>query len=333
MACRCEDDRHISGSWQFGLNGQMSLHFDSENGHWRVDHPGGRWMKEKWESDRAVTDFLKKVSMGDCRAWLQAFMVRWEEMLKTTDAHSLSDNVTIDPQPRDGQPRCEVQGEVDQKVFVSCDFGKGKSKYVSPLGEEVKCINAWETQTDTLRDTGDLLQGQMPDVTPEKHTDKDPHSLSNNVTIDPRPRDGQPRCEVQGEVDQKVFVSCDFGKGKSKYMSPLGEEVKCINAWETQTDTLRDTGDLRKGQMPDVTPEKHTDKASPTTGPTTVKSSATAIKHITWILPKLLTSFIITVLLGCPFQEQIQEIRPHESSVFSGYADTVDASSHGLYHF
>ncbi|XP_069454804.1 UL16-binding protein 3-like isoform X2 [Ovis canadensis] len=84
MACRCEDDRHISGSWQFGLNGQMSLHFDLENGHWRVDHPGGRWMKEKWESDRAVTDFLKKVSMGDCRAWLQAFMVRWEEMLKTT---------------------------------------------------------------------------------------------------------------------------------------------------------------------------------------------------------------------------------------------------------
>ena len=63
MACRCEDDRHISGSWQFGLNGLMSLHFDLENGHWRVDHPGGRCMKEKWENDRAVTDFLKKVSM------------------------------------------------------------------------------------------------------------------------------------------------------------------------------------------------------------------------------------------------------------------------------
>uniref|UniRef100_A0A8C2XZ16 MHC class I-like antigen recognition-like domain-containing protein n=1 Tax=Capra hircus TaxID=9925 RepID=A0A8C2XZ16_CAPHI len=84
-----------------------------------------------------------------------------------------------------------------------------------------------------------------------------PHSLSNNVPIDPRPRDGQPRCEVQGEVDQKVFVSCDFGKGKT---NPLGEEVKSMNAWEAQTDTLRDTGDLLKGQMPDVTPEKHTDK-------------------------------------------------------------------------
>ncbi|KAB0340049.1 hypothetical protein FD754_023448, partial [Muntiacus muntjak] len=84
MTCHCEDDRHISGSWQFGLNGQMSLHFDSENGHWRVDHPGGRWMKEKWENDRAVTDFLKKVSMGDCRARIQDFMVRWQKMLKTS---------------------------------------------------------------------------------------------------------------------------------------------------------------------------------------------------------------------------------------------------------
>ncbi|XDB53919.1 hypothetical protein ABFV05_007535 [Capra hircus] len=32
--------------------------------------------------------------------------------------------------------------------------------------------------------------------------------------------------------------------------------------------------------------------------PPAVKSSATASKHITWILPMLLTSFIITVFLG-----------------------------------
>ena len=30
-------------------------------------------------------------------------------------------------------------------------------------------MSAWETQTHTLRDTGDLLQEQVPDVTPEKH--------------------------------------------------------------------------------------------------------------------------------------------------------------------
>ena len=43
---------------------------------------------------------------------------------------------------------------------------------MSPLGEEVKSMNAWETETDTLRDTVDLLKEQMPDVTPENHTDK-----------------------------------------------------------------------------------------------------------------------------------------------------------------
>ena len=33
-------------------------------------------------------------------------------------------------------------------------------------------MNVWETQTDTLRDTGDLLKEKMPDVTLEKHIDK-----------------------------------------------------------------------------------------------------------------------------------------------------------------
>ena len=89
-----------------------------------------------------------------------------------TDARFLSYNFTIDPRPRDDQPWCEVQGEIDQKVFLSYDCGTAKIKYLSPLGEEVKSMSTWETQTDTLKDTGDLLKGQMPDVTPEKHTDK-----------------------------------------------------------------------------------------------------------------------------------------------------------------
>ena len=43
---------------------------------------------------------------------------------------------------------------------------------MSPLGEEVKSMNAWETQINTLKDIGDLLKEQMPDVTLEKHIDK-----------------------------------------------------------------------------------------------------------------------------------------------------------------
>ena len=46
-------------------------------------------MKEKWENDRAVTNFLKWVSMGHCQAWLQDFMVPWEEMLKSAGERSI----------------------------------------------------------------------------------------------------------------------------------------------------------------------------------------------------------------------------------------------------
>ncbi|XP_065787212.1 UL16-binding protein 1-like isoform X2 [Muntiacus reevesi] len=86
MTCWCEENGHIGGSWQFSLNGQMCLLFDSENGRWSMDHSGWSHMKEKWENDRAGNEFLKRVSMGDCRTWCKNFMVRWEEMLKSAES-------------------------------------------------------------------------------------------------------------------------------------------------------------------------------------------------------------------------------------------------------
>uniref|UniRef100_A0A4W2CV25 MHC class I-like antigen recognition-like domain-containing protein n=1 Tax=Bos indicus x Bos taurus TaxID=30522 RepID=A0A4W2CV25_BOBOX len=98
MTCQCEEDGHISGSWQFGFNGEMCLRFDSENGHWTEVHSGGRRMKEKWEKDRAVTDFFKNVSMGDCQAWLQDFIVHlfyfWDLFLTVPSFQNLLLNVT-----------------------------------------------------------------------------------------------------------------------------------------------------------------------------------------------------------------------------------------------
>ncbi|XP_055391918.1 uncharacterized protein LOC129620144 isoform X3 [Bubalus kerabau] len=97
----------------------------------------------------------------------------------------------------------------------------------------------------------------------------------------------------------QVFLSYDCGTGKIKYMSPLGEEVKSMNAWETQTDTLRDTGDLLKEQMPDVTPEKHLDKASPTTGPSTMQPTAPESSYIAWIATGDLAGLVIIIVLAC----------------------------------
>ena len=57
---------------------------------------------------------------------------------------------------------------------------------MSPLGEEVKSMNARETQslTDTLGDIGDLLKEQMPDVTLEKHIDRSELESPNAGGVD-----------------------------------------------------------------------------------------------------------------------------------------------------
>ncbi|XDB53957.1 hypothetical protein ABFV05_007573 [Capra hircus] len=147
----------------------------------------------------------------------------------SSDTHSLSYNFTIDPQPRDDQPWCEVQGEVDQKVFLSYDCGTAKIKYMSPLGEEVKSMNAWEAQTVTLRDTGDLLQGQMPDGTPENHTDKGPLTLQARMTCW-REDNGHTSASWEFGFNGQLCLLFDSENGHCTVVHPGGRRMK--EKWE-----------------------------------------------------------------------------------------------------
>nr|XP_051692759.1 uncharacterized protein LOC108176303 isoform X8 [Oryctolagus cuniculus]XP_051692760.1 uncharacterized protein LOC108176303 isoform X8 [Oryctolagus cuniculus] len=72
------------GSWQFSFDGQIGLLFDPDARMWTEVHPGASWMKTTWENDRQLTEFLRKVSMGDCTRWLGNFLLPREEMLEST---------------------------------------------------------------------------------------------------------------------------------------------------------------------------------------------------------------------------------------------------------
>ncbi|KAF5914342.1 hypothetical protein HPG69_000831, partial [Diceros bicornis minor] len=84
MMCLCKANGRTSGSWQFGLDGQIFLLFDSENRNWTVLQPGGRLLKWTLANDRDATTFLMKILNGDCRNWLEQFLLHWEKMLETT---------------------------------------------------------------------------------------------------------------------------------------------------------------------------------------------------------------------------------------------------------
>ncbi|XDA79155.1 hypothetical protein R6Z07M_009167 [Ovis aries] len=228
---------------------------------------------------------------------------RIRNMSNSTNTHSLSYNVTIDPRPRDDQPWCEVRGEVDQNVFLSYDCGRAKIKYMSPLGEEVKSMSTWDMQTVTLRDTADLLKEQMPDVTPEKQIDKGPLTLQARMTCWREDNGGHTSASWEFGFSGQLCLLFDSKNGFWTMVHSKGRRMK--EKWEndrTVTDFFR-TVSMGDCWLWYHTFLEHLEKmlktsASPTTGHPTVKSLATAMMHITWILPVLLTSFIITVFLG-----------------------------------
>uniref|UniRef100_A0A452DKQ3 MHC class I-like antigen recognition-like domain-containing protein n=1 Tax=Capra hircus TaxID=9925 RepID=A0A452DKQ3_CAPHI len=245
--------------------------------------------------------------MGDSKSSL-GFLVLLVIVLfsgTSSDPHSLSYNFTIDPWPRDDQPWCEVQGEVDQKVFLSYDCGTAKIKYMSPLGEEVKSMSAWEAQTVTLRDTGDLLQGQMPDVTPEKHTDKGPLTLQARMTCW-REDSGHTSASWGFGFNGQLCLLFDSENGHWTVVHPGGRQMK--EKWENDravTDFFRTVsmGDCRAWLQAFLV---HWEKmlktlASPTTVPPTVQPTvppteqptAPAISPITWIALGVLAIFVI----------------------------------------
>ncbi|XP_008561670.1 PREDICTED: retinoic acid early transcript 1L protein-like, partial [Galeopterus variegatus] len=90
MSCQREASGRTSGSWQFSFDGQTFLLFDPGNREWTEVHPGAR---STWENDRDVTDFLVRISMGDCKRWLETFLEHWEKMLEPI----ASEWVTLSP--------------------------------------------------------------------------------------------------------------------------------------------------------------------------------------------------------------------------------------------
>ncbi|XP_055391917.1 UL16-binding protein 1-like isoform X2 [Bubalus kerabau] len=178
------------------------------------------------------------------------------------------------------------------QVFLSYDCGTGKIKYMSPLGEEVKSMNAWETQTDTLRDTGDLLKEQMPDVTPEKHLDK--------VGSGPLPAQANMTCwqEDNGHINGQLCLI----NGCCRVYHPGGRQMK--GKWENNRTVTFFKVFKENCQLCYQVFLEHFEKmlkttASPTTGPSTMQPTAPESSYIAWIATGDLAGLVIIIVLAC----------------------------------
>nr|XP_051710211.1 UL16-binding protein 1 [Oryctolagus cuniculus] len=89
----------------------------------------------------------------------------------------------------------------------------------------------------------------------------DSHSLCYNITVNPKARPRQQRCDVQGHVDDRRILHCDCSFTKISFFDPLGREVDAIDNWAEQTEMLRDVVDALNQQVAEM---KHsTSKGEP----------------------------------------------------------------------
>ncbi|XP_006872143.1 PREDICTED: NKG2D ligand 1-like [Chrysochloris asiatica] len=84
MCCQRTAGKRTGASWKFGFGGQTFLLFHSRSRNWTEVRPGARLMKEKWEKDRELNGFFKRLSEGDCNKWLRKFWDHWEKILEPT---------------------------------------------------------------------------------------------------------------------------------------------------------------------------------------------------------------------------------------------------------
>ncbi|XP_008693226.1 UL16-binding protein 1 [Ursus maritimus] len=114
LTCERGANRERRSFWRFHLNGQITPDFELENRKWTVDDSGDQRLKDMLDSDRELTEFLMRVSDGDCMSWLQQVSEHLEEMWETT--------VSPTTQPEAVQVRARAIGPSTWilALFLSC---------------------------------------------------------------------------------------------------------------------------------------------------------------------------------------------------------------------
>uniref|UniRef100_A0A8C0X0I6 MHC class I-like antigen recognition-like domain-containing protein n=1 Tax=Castor canadensis TaxID=51338 RepID=A0A8C0X0I6_CASCN len=74
IICQHEGEQCIGAFCQFGINTKIFFQFDAMNNIWNVTDPVSSGIKHKWEHDRELGNFLRRISMGDCSHWLKIFL-------------------------------------------------------------------------------------------------------------------------------------------------------------------------------------------------------------------------------------------------------------------
>lgn len=196
-----------------------------------------------------------------------------------------------------------VQCQVDKEYFLSYDCGAAKIQSMSLLGEKVKGTKDWEGQMETLRDAGNVLKEQLPDIVPEEHTLRDLLTLQGMMT-----------CHKKANGDRGASWYFGFHGQMSLTFDPENETLTLVHPegrrmkekWEHNRDV---TKFFRKTSMGDCRAwldrflehwkEILKTTASPTTATHTTRSRAIAVMPTACLLFVVFTYGVFTYGILC----------------------------------
>ncbi|KAM9666841.1 UL16-binding protein 1-like [Trichechus inunguis] len=75
LVCQRQAEQYTGASWQFSIHGQLLLLIDTVKTNCTAGHPGAMSIKEKWQKDRRLAEYFRKISQANCNDWLREFLV------------------------------------------------------------------------------------------------------------------------------------------------------------------------------------------------------------------------------------------------------------------
>ncbi|KAM9234806.1 UL16-binding protein 1-like isoform 2-T3 [Dugong dugon] len=218
------------------------------------------------------------------------------------DTHSLCYNFTVTLKSPPGQRWCEIQGQVDEKIFLHYDCGSNKVITSSPLGMKTNATKEWEKQTESLKDMGDELKQLLPGIKLENYTPRAPLTLQAKMCC-ARKAGRSTRASWQFGFDGQIFLTFDSENMTWTEVHPGVRSMK--DEWKKDRDVSEFFRKTSRGDCNGWLKEfwGHWEKmleptAPPPMAPGTAQSKATAITPSPWILPVTLTCSILLGIQG-----------------------------------
>ncbi|XP_039702858.1 UL16-binding protein 3-like [Pteropus medius] len=227
---------------------------------------------------------------------LLLLLLLWVCSWARPDAHSLHYDFSISS---NRQPRCKVQGQLDGNDFLSYDCDNSVIS-VNHLREEVNATNFWEEQIGMLKDVGDLLKQELPDIKPEQNTDSVPLTLQVRMMCQREAR-GRPSGSWEFGFNGQKLLIFDAENTEYTVVHSGGERMK--NKWKTNQEVTKafktiSEGDCSKWLNVLVQKNSAETRDPPTTAPATAQSKATAVTSTIWTLLVVLTCRIMIGITG-----------------------------------